>query len=346
MKNIPATLVVIAAVAIGVFLAGPFYVIDEGEQAVIVQMGRLVDVVTDAGLHFKVPFIDNVVRYPKRIMAWEGEQKSMPTREKQYIWVDVIARWRIADPQKFYESISAVQSAYPKLGDIIDSEVRTVVAENYLRETVRNSNIIMEKVQSTPLPPADGRPDGEDPAGSAAAAESMAEEFEKQLSSMMQEPGANNEPIQKGRRKLAEEILERSRRIVSEYGIELIDVVTRQIRYSDELTQSVYARMIKERNQIAQAFRSEGEGKKAEWLGRTDNEQRSILSAAYEQSEKIRGAADAEATSIYAAAYNRDRDFFDFWRAMESYRTAIPRLDKTLTTSMDYFRYLYSPQGR
>jgi membrane protease subunit HflC len=340
LKKFPVILVVMVAVLVSVLLAGPFYVIDEGEQAVIVEMGRLVDVVTDAGLHIKIPFIDNVVRYPKRIMAWEGEQKSMPTREKQYIWVDVIARWRIADPQKFYESISTVSSAYPKLGDIIDSEVRTVVAENYLRETVRNSNLILEKLpENVSMPTADTPASVED-------GESMLENFEKRLSSVIQEPGTNTEPIQKGRRKLAEEILERSRRIVGEYGIELIDVVTRQIRYSDELTQSVYARMIKERNQIAQAFRSEGEGKKAEWLGRTDNEQRSILSAAYEQAEKIRGAADAEATSIYASAYNRDRAFFDFWRAIESYRTTIPKLDKTLTTNMDYFRYLYSPQGR
>jgi len=131
-----------------------------------------------------------------------------------------------------------------------------------------------------------------------------------------------------------------------EYGIELIDVVTRQIRYSDELTQSVYARMIKERNQIAQAFRSEGECKRAEWLGRTDNEERSILSAAYEQAETLRGAADAQATAIYADAYSRDRSFFEFWRALESYRQTIPGFDKTLTTDMDYFRYLYSPQGR
>ncbi|MDR2658831.1 MAG: protease modulator HflC [Spirochaetaceae bacterium] len=338
MKRVPIVLVVIAAILLSVFLAGPFYIIDEGEQAVIVEMGRLVDVVTDAGLHIKIPFIDNVVRYPKRIMAWEGEQKSMPTREKQYIWVDVIARWRITDPRKFYESISTVSSAYPKLGDIIDSEVRTVVAENYLRETVRNSNLILEKTSVSSSYSGELLDE--------AVGDSMFEEFEKQLSSMIQEPGANNEPIQKGRRKLAEEILGRSRRIVGGYGIELIDVVIRQIRYSDELTQSVYARMIKERNQIAQAFRSEGEGKKAEWLGRTDNEQRSILSAAYEQAEKIRGEADAEATSIYAAAYNRDRTFFDFWRAMESYRATIPKLDKTLTTNMDYFRYLYSPQGR
>ncbi|MDR2521091.1 MAG: protease modulator HflC, partial [Spirochaetaceae bacterium] len=129
------------------------------------------------------------------------------------------------------------------------------------------------------------------------------------------------------------------------YGIELIDVVTRQIRYSDELTQSVYARMIKERSQIAQAFRSEGEGKKAEWLGKTDNEQRSILSAAYTQAEKIRGDADAEATRIYAAAYGRDRSFFEFYRALESYKTTLSGFDKTLTTDMSYFRFLYSPSG-
>jgi membrane protease subunit HflC len=334
MKKFPSTLVIIVVVVAAVLLAGPFYIISEGEQAVIVQMGRLVNVVTEAGLHFKIPVIDNVVRYPKKIMAWEGEQKSMPTREKQYIWVDVIARWRISDPQKFYESIFSVSSAYPKLGDIIDSEVRTVVAENYLRESVRNSNIILEKAIPSSL--------AEQPE----TGDSMAMELEKQMDTMLQDPDSSAEPIQKGRRKLAEEILERSRRIVGEYGIDLIDVVTRQIRYSDELTQSVYARMIKERNQIAQRFRSEGEGKKAEWLGRTDNEQRSILSAAYEQSERIRGEADAEATAIYAEAYNRDRAFFDFWRAIESYRTTMPKFDKTLTTDMDYFRYLYSPQGR
>jgi membrane protease subunit HflC len=132
--------------------------------------------------------------------------------------------------------------------------------------------------------------------------------------------------------------------MVPEYGIELIDVVTRQIRYSNELTQSVYARMIRERNQIAQYFRSQGEGRKAEWLGKMDNEKRSLLSAAYSQAETIRGTADAEAARIYADAYNRDRTFFEFWRAIESYRTTMPKFEKTLTTDMEYFRYLYSPR--
>jgi membrane protease subunit HflC len=327
MKKLVTLLTVIAAIIIGVLVAGPFYVIDEGEQAVIVRMGKLVDVVADAGFYLKVPFIDEVVRYPKRIMAWDGEQKSMPTREKQYIWVDITARWKIADPQKFYESISTVGAAYSKLAEIIDSEVRTVVAENYLRETVRNSNIIMEQKETA------------DSLG-------LGVEIDPGIITDSIQPGTSHEPIQRGRRQLAEEVLARSRRMVPEYGIELIDVVARQIRYSDELTQSVYARMIKERNQIAQAFRSEGEGRKALWQGRMDNERRSVLSAAYERAEVIRGAADAEASRIYAEAYSRDRDFFDFWRAVESYRTTLPKFEKTLSTAPDYFKYLYSPQGR
>jgi membrane protease subunit HflC len=290
-------------------------------------MGALVDVVTQTGIHVKVPFIDTVVRYPTRIMAWDGEQKSMPTREKQYIWVDAIARWKISDPKKFYESISTINAAYSKLGEVIDSEVRTVVAENYLRESVRNSNFIME------------RPETLDRLG-------IGDTIDLEQIPTLLQSGGGYEPIQRGRRQLAEEILERSRRMVPEYGIELIDVVTRQIRYSDELTQSVYNRMIKERNQIAQAFRSDGEGKKAEWLGKTENERRSILSAAYDRAETVRGVADAEAARIYAEAYSQDRAFFDVWRAVESYRTTVPSFSKTLSTDLDYFRYLYSPQGR
>jgi membrane protease subunit HflC len=256
-------------------------------------------------------------------MSWDGEARIVPTAERQFIFVDVIARWRISDPKKFYEAINTVDAARGKLAEIIDSEVRTVVAENFLRESVRNSNIIMERSSNT-----------DDPG--------LGESIRTEISTV--QPGSGYEPITKGRRRLAEEILNRSRRMVPEYGIELIDVVTRQIRYSDELTPSVYARMIRERNQIAQFYRSQGEGSKAEWLGKMDNEKRSILSAAYSQAQTIMGDADARATRIYAEAYNQDMRFFNFWRGVESYRTTLPKFNKTLTTDMEYFRYLYSPQ--
>ena len=324
MKKGLTVIIVIAIILICIAVAGPLYIVNEGEQAVIVQFGRITNVVTTAGLKFKIPFIDEVVRYPKKIMAWDGEARIVPTAERQFIFVDVVARWRIADPKKFYESINRVEAAYSKLAEIIDSEVRTVVAENPLRESVRNSNLILERTPST------------DDLG--------LEQIDTEIIVSSIQSNANNDVISRGRRQLAGEILTRSRRMVPEYGIELIDVVTRQISYSPELTPSVYARMIRERNQIAMFYRSQGEGRKAEWLGKLDNDRRSILSAAYEQSETIKGRADAEAARIYADAYNTDRNFFDFWRAIESYRATMPNFNKTLTTDMDYFRYLYSPR--
>jgi len=327
MKKALKTIVVITAIIIALFIIGPFYIVNEGEQTVIVQFGRITKVVTQAGLHFKVPFIDDVVRYPKKIMAWNGEQKGIPTREKQYIQVDVTARWKIADPKKFYESIGTVNRAYEKLGEVIDSEVKTVVVENYFNESVRNSNLIMERQSSI------------DDLG-------LGGDLDPGFITSSIQSEVHYEPISRGRRQLAEEILARSRRMVPEYGIELIDVVTRQIRYSDELTESVYARMIKERNQIAQAIRSEGEGRKADIMGQMERERMTVLSNAYREAESIKGTADAEATRIYAEAYNRDRDFFDFWRAVESYRNTLPGFNKTLSTDMDYFRYLYSIRGR
>jgi len=327
MKKSFKPLIITAAIILAVFIMGPFFIINEGEQAVIVQLGKITNTVTQAGLHLKIPFIDEVVRYPKKIMSWNGEQKGIPTREKQYIMVDVTARWKIADPKKFYESIGTVNRAYEKLGEVIDSEVKTVVVGNYFHESVRDTNLIMERKASI------------DDLG-------LSGDVDTGIISSSIQTEATYEPITRGRRQLASEILARSRRMVPEYGIELIDVVTRQIRYSDELTESVYARMIKERNQIAQAIRSEGEGRKADILGQMERERMTILSNAYRESESIRGAADAEATRIYADAYNRDRDFFDFWRAVESYRTTVPKFDKTLSTDMDYFRYLYSTRGR
>jgi len=325
-KSFITTIIVIFVIFIGIVVAGPLYVINEGEQAVVVQFGRITRVVTNAGLHVKIPFIDEVVRYPKKIMAWDGEARIVPTAERQFIFVDVVARWRIADPKKFYESINTVSLAYSKLAEIIDSEVRTVVAENPLIESVRNSDEIMKRSPDTDAINLD-------------AVEDVV------ISSAQSNTG--HEPILRGRRVLAEEILSRSQRMVPEYGIELIDVVTRQISYSPELTPSVYARMIRERNQIAMYYRSQGEGRKAEWLGRMENERMAINSAAYRESEAIRGRADAEATRIYADAYNQDagrRTFYDFWRAIESYRQTMPKFDKTLTTDMEYFRYLYSPR--
>lgn len=321
------TALVIAVIVLGlVVMMGPFYILQEGYQAVIVKFGQITKVETEAGLKFKTPFVDTVVTYPKKVMSWDGEAQRIPTKENQFIWVDTTARWRIVDAKQFYESVSSLTGAYGKLDDVIDSAVRTVISSNFLREAVRNSNEILQSVTKETFE-----------TGDAEGSDSL-----RQLTQTQ----ASYETIDKGRRKISEDMLAIARQLTPEYGIEVLDVVPRQIRYSDELTESVYNRMIKERNQIAQAFRSFGEGKKSEWLGKLENEQRSVLSKAYEQSETIKGTADALATRIYADAYGRDRGFFDFWRSIESYRLTMPNFTKTLSTKMDYFNYLYGPRGR
>jgi len=328
MRKAIVTTVVVIIVLILFFVLGPFYVLEEGQQAVVIRFGRIVSVATDAGLKFKTPMVDNVTRYSKRILAWDGDAQRVPTAENQFIWVDTTARWKINDPQKFYESTTTMEGAYSRLDDVIDSSVRTVISKNFLVEAVRNSDIIneIERQQTYQQDPGEQAEGMEDLASLTATVEVFPS-------------------IEKGRSALSDETFALASAITPQYGIELIDIVIRQIRYSDDLTESVYNRMIKDRNQIAEAFRSYGEGKKAEWLGQLDREQRSILSQAYETSEEIKGRADAEATTIYSDSYKLDPDFFEFWRSMESYRMTLPKFRKTLSTDMQYFDYLYNLEG-
>ncbi len=321
---------VIGGIVLGAFLIvlllGPFYTVKEGEQAVIVRFGKIIGTQTTAGLKLRSPFIDVVVKYPKMVMPWDGEPQRIQTKENQFIWVDTTARWRIADPVKFYESIGTLESAYGKLDDVLDSAVRTVIAGNFLREAVRDSNNILGSDVKETFQTGDA-------AGSAALAD-------------LTQSKISYDKIDKGRSILFEEMLAAVKPIVPQYGIDVIDIIPRQIKYSDELTESVYNRMIKERNQIAQAFRSYGEGQKASILGKLENDKRRILSEAYTESETTKGTADATASRIYANSYGKDPGFYDFWRAIESYRQTLPNFNKTLSTDMDYFKYLYGTRGR
>jgi membrane protease subunit HflC len=329
MKKTITILVIIAAVLLIVTLLGPYYIITEGEQAVVVQFGKIVRVETDTGLKMKVPFVENVVKYSKKVQSWDGSETRLPTSENQFILVDTTARWRIMDPKKFYESVGSISQAHARLDDVLDSEVRKIIARNPLQEAVRNSNIISEITRTSML------------ASVAGAAESL-----ENLANISTLAENTYPPILKGRRELSEEMLAEARQIMPQYGMELIDILIRQIKYSDDLTQSVYDRMIKERNQIAQAFRSDGEGEKAKWMGQMSRELALVQSDAERKAKEIKAKADAEALVIRNRAYNQDPDFADYWMALEEYKVLLPRFNKTLTTDSDFFKYLYSKRGR
>lgn len=331
MNKLTTTLIGIAILAIVFVALGPLFILNEGEQAVITRFGEIIRTSKQPGPHLKLPVIDQVTKYPNRIMAWDGDPRRIPTAEQQFIWVDATARWRIVDPARFYAAVTTVQGAYGRLDEVIDSSVRTVISGNRLVEAVRNSNIINEIDRS----PAAGIPESE-----IEEAETT-EELQELLDTEVRQP-----EIRKGRQELSDEMMVLAEKATLDFGVDLLDVVIRQIRYSEDLTESVYNRMISERNRVAQALRSDGEGQRLNILGQLENEKARILSGAYERAETIRGEADAEATRLYAAAYDQDTEFFEFWRAVESYRTTLPRFRKTLTTDMDYFRFLYNAGGQ
>ena len=315
--------VIIVALVIFMMM-GPFYVINEGSQVVVTRFGKIVNTHTNAGLYFKVPFIDVVVTYPKLILSLDGDSQRIPTKENQFIIVDTTSRWRISDPEQFYQSFKTLEAANIRLSDIIDSATRTIITQNKLSEVVRSSNLINEKILTTSV-----------------VDENSTDDTAAQIDSIIN-VSTNSESITKGRRQLTLEMAEEARKMIPEYGIELIDVVPRQIKYSDEMTESVYNRMIKDRNQVAKGYRSIGEGKKKDWLGKLEKDKLEIESEAYRKAQEIKGQADTEASKIYAQAYSVDPEFYAFWQSLESYKKTIPDFDVTYSTDMDYFKYLYS----
>jgi membrane protease subunit HflC len=333
MRKLVATVVVVGIAILILLILGPFFILEEGEQAVVVRFGEIVGMHREAGLKFKMPFVDNVVKYPKKILAWDGASQIIPTKqpENQFIFVDTTARYRIIDLELFYKSVGTITQVLSRLDDIIDSTVRTVVSDNFLLEAIRDSNDIYDAIlvqlrDQHPL----------------ATEETLMEE-------------ANSYRITKGREALSKEMITIARAAMedtegsltrNQYGIELIDIVVRQIKYSRDLTESVYKRMIQERNQAAEKIRSTGKGEKDNILGKLDQDQQAILSAAYNEAESIKGTADAEATQIYARAYGRNQQFFQLWRSLESYKKLLPKFRKTLTTDAQYFNYLYNSEGR
>ena len=317
----------VIVVAFAIFMMmGPFYVINEGSQVVVTRFGKIVDTHTEAGLYFKVPFVDVVVTYPKLILSLDGDSQRIPTKENQFIIVDTTSRWRISDPSQFYQSFKTLEAANIRLSDIIDSATRTIITQNKLSEVVRSSNLINEKTENTETENTNT---------------TETDDTAAQIDSLIN-VSANSESITKGRRQLTLEMAAEARKMIPEYGIELIDVVPRQIKYSDEMTESVYNRMIKDRNQVAKGYRSIGEGKKKDWLGKLERDKLEIESEAYKKSQEIKGQADAEASQIYAKAYSVDPEFYAFWQSLESYKKTIPEFDVTYSTDMDYFKYLYS----
>ena len=305
-------ILVVAVVAI-LFVFTAAYVVDETEQVVVTQFGKVVgQPKTEPGLYFKIPFIQNATYFPKNLLEWDGDPGQVPTLDKTYIWVDAFARWRIIDPITFFQTVNNTTSAQGRLDDIIDPAVRNLITENKLIETVRKSNRELDT-------------------------------YEIGLEDIKERPSYR---IVTGREKIAKQILEQAQPKLAKFGIELVDVKIKRINYVEEVRDSVYGRMIAERKQIAEKFRSEGKGEARKILGEKERDLKRITSEAYRTAQEIKGKADAESTKLYANAYGVDPDFYSFAKTLEIYSDALGKDSSlVLSTDSEFFKYLKGYSG-
>jgi membrane protease subunit HflC len=300
---------IIVVIIIGlIILGGTLYTVDQAQQVVITQFGEPIGKpITKAGLHFKKPFIHKVNYFEKRLLTWDGLPTQIPTKDKKYIWVDSTARWKIVDPLKFLRTVGNERTAQSRLDDIIDSATRNQITNHLLYELVRNSS--REFVQTE-----------------------LGIQVEEEIGE-----------VKFGREKITRDILNEASPMVPQFGIELVDVRIKRVNYVEEVRRKVYARMISERKRIAEKYRSEGQGKKAEIEGRREKELQKITSQAYQRAQEIMGKADAEATRIYAQAYRKDPEFYSFLRTLDTYRgTLNEQTWLILTSDSDFYKYLKS----
>ena len=305
------SLTLVATIVSIALAGGSVYTVSEVNQAIITQFGEPVgEPVTEPGLHFKLPFIQTANMFEKRFLEWDGYPNQVPTRDRRFIWVDTYARWRIADPLLFFQRLRDERGAQSRLDDILDGETRNAVASHDLIEIVRTSN--------------------REPTRRGVATDEGDERLE---------------PIMTGREAITREILEAAAAAVSELGIELLDLQFKRINYIADVQQDVFARMIAERQRIAEEFRSEGQGESARIEGERERDLARIQSEAFRAAEGLRGDADAEATQIYAEAYGRDAAFYAFTKSLETYeRTMDPSTFFILGTDSELLRFLETPQ--
>ena len=306
MKKSMILYIILLAIAIVGFSS--IFTLDETKQAIVIQFGKPVSkTITNAGIHFKVPIIQNVIKFDKRILEWDGSANEIPTKDDKYIFIDAFARWRISDALQFYKSTKNEMLAQSRLDDILDGIVRDEISNRMMTEIIRSTERKMEMSH-----------------------EEMADKDE-----ITDLPGARIEII-------ASILGAVSRKLNDlKLGIEVLDVQLKRINYNREVQEKVFYRMISRQEQIAEKYRAQGQGKKQEILGKQVHKQKEIISTAYLKSQKIRGEADAKSTKIYADAYQKSPEFYNFVKTLETYKHTIDSTTKfILSTDNPYLKYI------
>jgi membrane protease subunit HflC len=321
MKKIATLLAFILAF---VLLYESSYTLLESQQAIILELGKIKGVgVSEAGVHFKLPWIQEVKYFDKRILQWDGDRGEIPTKDKKFIWVDTAAHWRISDPVMFYKVVKDTTQATLRMGPVLEGITKDTISNFNLIEAVRNSNQILDEINKS-------REAGE----KLLAADSS--------DTTLDELSSGVEKISTGREKLSQLISERARGELRQFGIELIDVQIRSIAYKEVVEQKVYNRMISERMKIATKIRSTGKGEEARILGQLDLTLKKIESEAYRSAQILKGDADAKAIRIFAAALKDDPQYFEFVKTLDTYKKTLAKKGTLLLSTDNAFLRLLS----
>ncbi len=311
MKTSGIILVIIAIALLGLF-GSSIYSVKETDTVILTQFGRTIGApVSEPGLHFKMPFVQTVNRIEKRVLEWDGPSNEMPTKDKTYVEVDAFARWKVGDATAYFVGLRDERTAQSRLDDIIGSEIRTAVAKHELLEIIRS-----DKARKLTV----------DPQAKSASG----------LVTVLP-------TVQRGRLEIEADIFRESAPKLKPLGIELLDVRIKRVNYNGQVLRRIFDRMISERQQIAQRFRSEGEGESARIKGRSARDLNEVESAAYKQVQQLQGEADAEATLIYAQAYNKSpqaAEFYGFLKTMETYKKVLGGTNLVLSTDSEFFHLL------
>lgn len=308
MNLVMRTIAIVVLLVVATVVWSGFYVLPEGYQVVITQFGKPVgEPITEAGLKFKTPFLQDVAYFDKKILIWDGDPNQIPTNDKTYVFLDITARWRISNALTFMQAVKSMSRAQTILDDILDGTVRDLVNKSDLVEIIRSSDWSPETMA------------GADPAEMA------------------------RDKIKLGRDKIAAQIFATASLITPQYGIELVDVMFKRVNYIETVRLKVYERMISERKRIAAEKRSMGEGQKAEIIGKVNRELKEITSKANRAAMEIKGDSDAEAAKIYADAYNADAEFYAFWKTLEAYAATIGKNTKLILSSdAEFYKFIES----
>jgi len=303
--------IIIIIAIIAVFLVfSSAYTVDETEQVIVTQFGKVIGTPkTEPGLNFRIPFIQTTNYFPKNILEWDGDPGQIPTLEKTYIWVDAFARWKIVDPIKFFQTVNNTTSALGRLDDIIDPAVRNFITSYKLIESVRKSNRELDT-------------------------------FEIDLVDTTKDQRVVDN-IEIGRQKITRGIMVQAQPKLAKFGIELVDIKIKRINYVEQVRKSVYRRMVAERQQIAEKFRSEGSGESRKIFGEKERDLKRITSEAYRTAQELKGKADAKATKIFADAFGADPEFYSFTKTLEIYKSALDENSSlVLSTDSEFLKYL------